>query len=394
MPNETLEEALREAYASASTEPVLDTLEISFPGTLPRGVEFVEDWTYEEQGTINWQGGNADGTVEGVPPFAIRSYSIEQLQDGAVVAPRWSLVNNNPLGLRWDYEDDENCAAGQTEAFAYWNPYTQTGYARCKVRILSEQYRRMLITWEGMGERQSSSFESMTFRYKKESASSFTTAGTAHAPGGGLGCVGGMGPVVSDPTPPVFIDLEVGEVYDIEIQTSSNDSLYHNGAYYQFTLAFFDTDTETDELLDPPPFIEGIAGLPPVYLVRDRQEQEFTLEDGVTVTFEPCAFRLVLPSTGGEGLQSIRVSIDNVDQRITQFLNSVKGLEAPVLLTYRPFLVSDRTKPQIDPPLKLTLTDVQVTATEVVGAARFADVVNSRFLTQRYTRERFRSLGI
>lgn len=394
MPNEALEEALREAYASASTEPVLDTLELVFPGALPRGVEFVENWTYEERGTINWQGGNADGTAGGAPPFATRSYSIEQLQDGAVVAPRWSLVNNNPLGLRWDYEDDENCSVGQTEAFSYWNPYTQTGFARCKVRILSEQYRRMLITWEGMGERQSSSYESMTFRYKKESAPSFTTAGTAHAPGGGLGCEGGMGPVVSDPAPPVFIDLEVGEVYDIEIQTSSNDPLYHNGAYYQFTLAFFDTDTETDELLDPPPFIEGIAGLPPVYLVRDRVSRDFTLEDGVTVRFEPCAFRLALPSTGIEGLQSIRVAIDNVDQRITKFLNMVKGIEYPVEMVYRPYLLSDTTKPQLNPPLRLTLTDIEVTAFEVTAAARFADVVNSRFLTQRYTRERFRSLGI
>ncbi|MBP8954795.1 MAG: hypothetical protein KBI47_20565, partial [Armatimonadetes bacterium] len=60
--------------------------------------------------------------------------------------------------------------------------------------------------------------------------------GSAHAPGGGQGCAG-MGPVVSDPPPPQQVLLTRG-VHTLTITASTNDPLYHFGAWYRFDLTF------------------------------------------------------------------------------------------------------------------------------------------------------------
>ena len=62
--------------------------------------------------------------------------------------------------------------------------------------------------------------------------------GSAHAPGGGQGCAG-MGPVVSDPTPPQQVTLQPG-THTLFIDATTNDPLYHFGAWYRFDLSFAD----------------------------------------------------------------------------------------------------------------------------------------------------------
>ena len=131
-----------------------------------------------------------------------------------------------------------------------------------------------------------------------------------------------------------------------------------------------------------------------VRLVRARKDYDLRLEDDTTKTFHACGFRFTLPASGSNGIQSINVAIDNVNRAMTDFLNAVKDHNDPIILVYRPYLESDLNTPQMNPPLELTLTDIVVTAFEVAGSARFADVVNGRFLSERYTRDRFRALGI
>lgn len=129
------------------------------------------------------------------------------------------------------------------------------------------------------------------------------------------------------------------------------------------------------------------------YIVKDRVDHDLTLETLAVETFEGVAFRFTLPPSGDNGLQELSLAIDNVDQRVSDFLSLAKESVAPVTVTYRPYLASDPTTPQMDPPLVLYLTDVTVTALEVTGKATFADVLNKKFPNDGYTRARFPSLA-
>lgn len=130
-----------------------------------------------------------------------------------------------------------------------------------------------------------------------------------------------------------------------------------------------------------------------IYLVQARRELIALDENGVSRTFEPSGFQFTLPPSTEEGFQSINVAIDNIGQRITDFIEAAKGSPVPVSLIYRPYLSNDLTQPQMNPPLILYLKDIQVTATQVTGRATFMDVANKRFPSILYTRERFPSLG-
>lgn len=131
---------------------------------------------------------------------------------------------------------------------------------------------------------------------------------------------------------------------------------------------------------------------PPLYLVQDRADHSMTLETGQTVLFKATAFRFILPATGDNGVQELGVAVDNTDQRVSDFIQSVIASDDPVKIIYRPYLSDDLSKPQMNPPLVLFLTDIVVTAVEVTGRAAFADILNRKFLSEMYSRRRFPTL--
>ena len=130
-----------------------------------------------------------------------------------------------------------------------------------------------------------------------------------------------------------------------------------------------------------------------IYMVQDRISWDFTLEDGVTVkTFEPVPFRFTPPAVGENGIQEMAIAIDNIDRRVTDFIDSIGEINAPVEVTYRPYLSDDPTTPQMNPPLLLFLTDISIDAFEVTGRATFTNIVNFKYPTDYYDRKRFPGL--
>lgn len=130
-----------------------------------------------------------------------------------------------------------------------------------------------------------------------------------------------------------------------------------------------------------------------IYLVKNREDLTLTLENDTEQLFQAVPFRIALPASGDNGVQSLTIAIDNVDRRVSDFLNTAKNYRDPVVLKYRTYLSTDYTTPQNDPPLILYLTDVIVTLFEVSGKANFADILNKTFPNQLYTRARFPSIG-
>jgi len=64
--------------------------------------------------------------------------------------------------------------------------------------------------------------------------------GSAHAPGGKLGCAGGMAPVVYNARPPQQVLLAPGP-HVLFIHATTSDACYHFGARYRFAPTFEET---------------------------------------------------------------------------------------------------------------------------------------------------------
>lgn len=118
-----------------------------------------------------------------------------------------------------------------------------------------------------------------------------------------------------------------------------------------------------------------------------------TDELGNSHNFLPCGFGFSLPPSNEEGFQSLNLAIDNIDRRVSDFINTAKSSPIPVEVWYRPFLSTDLSKPQMKQPLVLYLKEVQMSNGQVQGRATFMDVVNKKFPLEIYTREVFPALG-
>lgn len=129
------------------------------------------------------------------------------------------------------------------------------------------------------------------------------------------------------------------------------------------------------------------------FLVRDRVGHTLHIEGGVPKAFEACGFRFSLPTQDAEGAPQMTLGIDDVDGEVSDYLKSVLESQTPIEITYRPYLAQSPTIPQMNPPLVLYLRRASKKGPEVIGVATFADVVNKKFLTELYTRERFPSLA-
>lgn len=130
-----------------------------------------------------------------------------------------------------------------------------------------------------------------------------------------------------------------------------------------------------------------------LWLVRNLANITATLETAAEQEFTACGFRMALPSTGDRGLQELTIEIDNVNRVASDFIASVKNSTDPVTITYRPYLSTDLSTPQMDPPLVLYLSDVVITAYSVQGRASFANLLNRQFPNERYLKRRFPSLA-
>lgn len=145
-----------------------------------------------------------------------------------------------------------------------------------------------------------------------------------------------------------------------------------------------------------PEGVDNGAPAVPVYdffIVQATESYDLTLEDDSVQTFEPVGFNFKLPGQNDQGIQELSIEIDNVDRRIGDFVRAAALSGVPTVVKFRPYLSTDLTTPQIDPPLEMVLSDIKMTETKVTARASFADLVNLSFLTKLYTRKSFPSLG-
>lgn len=128
----------------------------------------------------------------------------------------------------------------------------------------------------------------------------------------------------------------------------------------------------------------------PLYLVQGFFHKQIKIETGGTFKkFRACGFNFTLPATDDGGLQELTLTMDNANNRVSDFCESAMNFPAPVEIYYRPYLSTDLETPLMEPPLRLFLKDVTVSESQVSGRAVPVDFLNLKFPTELYDSERF-----
>ncbi|WP_240202686.1 DUF1833 family protein [Burkholderia sp. LMG 13014] len=139
-----------------------------------------------------------------------------------------------------------------------------------------------------------------------------------------------------------------------------------------------------------PAFVDDEGNQMAVRIVRGYDdvvatlERDAPLDSGQTVTFIAAAFNFTLPGFKEGEIPQLQLTLDNVSREVTAQLEQAIGQVAPIEVTYRPFLYSDLSAPQMDPPINMLLTNVKVDVFQVTGTATLNDVHNWGFPSRMY----------
>lgn len=131
-----------------------------------------------------------------------------------------------------------------------------------------------------------------------------------------------------------------------------------------------------------------------LFFVKALKDLDATLEgDTVATTFTAVPFEFRLPQKDGQGVPELQIIVGNIGREASDYIASVKDSAKPVTVYYRPFLSTDLTQPQMDPPLQFSVKEVTIDPFQVQFRATFFDFKNMRWPQQTYNRVRFPTLG-
>ncbi len=121
-------------------------------------------------------------------------------------------------------------------------------------------------------------------------------------------------------------------------------------------------------------------------------EDDAPAEAGAEVFFTGCMFGLSLPEQSQNGLPSIEITLDNVSQQISKHLEGAVGVVAPIYITYREYLLTNKTAPAFIIN-GLSMKRVKINGSKAVGTAQFNDLMNKSFPKKLYRPSEFRGLA-
>ncbi len=150
--------------------------------------------------------------------------------------------------------------------------------------------------------------------------------------------------------------------------------------------------------LHHPGFVDSFGNPTAVRLVQAMEDHTCTLEAAAplnanqAVLFRACAFNFVPSGFGEDDVPSLQLTISNVSREITKYLEMAIALTDPIVVYYRPYLLSDKSHPQSDPVVRMTLTNVSAGVLDITGSASVSDVNNWPFPNKKYTPAKFPGL--
>jgi hypothetical protein len=148
-----------------------------------------------------------------------------------------------------------------------------------------------------------------------------------------------------------------------------------------------------------PAFVDELGQPTALRVVRDHAnliaslEVSAPIDPGYPVLFLAYPFDLIPPSVEQGASPEVVITVDNVSAEIERNLSIAVSSPYLVEVTYRAYLASDTSTPQNDPPMTLTVTQVEATDFRITCRASFGDLANRQFPNEDYTVERFPGLN-
>ena len=136
----------------------------------------------------------------------------------------------------------------------------------------------------------------------------------------------------------------------------------------------------------------------PLRVVRDRADLNATLESTAPenpseeVTFVQFAFDLELPDVTNGSSPELLLTMDNVSRDVMAYLDLAANSKDLIEVTYRPYLLSDTSEPQMNPPLTMTVKEVEADIFRITARCGFGDFANRPFPRDVYDLQRFAGL--
>jgi hypothetical protein len=191
---------------------------------------------FVENGKNFWQSGfrystSAGGQQPEQPPELITglSWTTSITSGSSCSPPPYWLTSADNKSVSFIIADSSNCGG--------WCNQKQAGIATAKITV-KEYNVKMSIYFDGVGELEQSSYESLKFFLDN------TELANAHAAGGGKGCTA-FGPIVKNYIVPNGYILSSGTTHDLKIVFDTNDALYHVNCFYKIFFSF--------QIYNPPP---------------------------------------------------------------------------------------------------------------------------------------------
>lgn len=122
-------------------------------------------------------------------------------------------------------------------------------------------------------------------------------------------------------------------------------------------------------------------------------EASAPLDPGALVYFTAIGFELELPKVTGAPVPELSVSLDNVSDELDKHLSAAATSQEEIAVTYRPYLSTDLSGPQMDPPLHLFLTVADADQLRATGRASIKNQSQKGFPGNLFTVEDFPGLG-
>ena len=138
----------------------------------------------------------------------------------------------------------------------------------------------------------------------------------------------------------------------------------------------------------------------PIRVVRDTASLDARIEAGAArdagtiVTFVAYAFDVIPPDQTSDALPQCIIEIDNVAQDILVQIDAAIGSSQTITAIYRQYLSDQLTVgPENDPPLEMTLTQINATPLRIRAVAGFANLLDRTFPGLDYELETFPGLA-
>lgn len=149
---------------------------------------------------------------------------------------------------------------------------------------------------------------------------------------------------------------------------------------------------ETLEIIHP-----NFPGALPIRLVNGFENVDATLEatapvnPSESVTFTAGFFKFVPPKKTTSGYTPARLAIGSVGD-VLSYIELTRGSGVAINVIYRPYLSTDTTAPQVDPPYKFSLMGVKSTLKQVTATLAAPTIVGRKHPSDLITPQRFPGL--